>query len=95
MRHDAEDERRPAIGSAVVNPSDGTAIPPGFTAKQLTETWQPDGAGGGIMTGELAGPNGEVLQYAAAMEKQDGIWRVVGTVETTGTVEGSADSRPL
>lgn len=57
------------------------ALPPGSKLTPEPDSWGPDGIGGGTMNVVLSVPEQPDTRYVAVMVKEDGQWKVLGTLE--------------
>lgn len=57
------------------------ALPPGSKLAPEASSWGPDGVGGGTMNVVLSIPGQPDTRYVAVMVKEDGAWKVLGTLE--------------
>lgn len=64
-----------------IGPQAESALPNGYRADPLVETWKPNAIGGGVMTVRLTSDSGPDLFYAAVMESSETGWTVIGTFE--------------
>ena len=76
----------PAAGAAAetvsgVDPA--VALPPGSKLSPDQTTWSPDGIGGGTMDVVLSTPGLPDQQFVAVMVREDGEWKVLGTLDKT------------
>jgi hypothetical protein len=58
------------------------AIPPGSTITPHTDSWAPDGLGGGTMLVTVASPGQPTVTYAAVMVFEHNQWKVLATFPT-------------
>lgn len=76
--------RDPAAGAAAETESSvdpAVAIPPGSKLSPDQTTWSPDGIGGGTMDVVLSTPGLPDQQFVAVMVREDGEWKVLGTLD--------------
>ncbi|KIA72653.1 hypothetical protein ANMWB30_24210 [Arthrobacter sp. MWB30] len=93
-----------ALSRLPENPADGisavtkqsfdadVALPPGSKLAPEVSSWAPDGIGGGTMNVVMSVPGQADSRYVAVMVKEDGQWKLLGTMEQTetpGVTEGS------
>lgn len=81
----------PTAGAAAetessVNPA--VAIPPGSKLLPDQTTWSPDGIGGGTMDVVLSTPGLPDQQFVAVMVREDGEWKVLGTLDKSEGITG-------
>ena len=57
-----------------------TAVPEGTEVTPDPTTWQPDGAGGGLMEVRLDPPDGDAVTYLAVVVEEDDGWKVLATM---------------
>lgn len=63
------------------------ALPPGTKLAPDQQTWAPDGIGGGTMEVVLSTPGRSDERFIAVMVKEDGQWKVLGTLNQEETVD--------
>ncbi|MFE4197098.1 hypothetical protein ACFRJ9_14630 [Paenarthrobacter sp. NPDC056912] len=57
------------------------ALPAGSKLAPEVSTWAPDGIGGGTMNVVMTVPGQADSRYVAVMVKEDGAWKLLGTME--------------
>ncbi|MCG8917499.1 hypothetical protein L6E12_17075 [Actinokineospora sp. PR83] len=62
----------------------GQGVPPGTDIKVDEGSWEPDGAGGGVIAVTLTPPGGSPQVYAAVMVLEDDGWKVLATAPVEG-----------
>ncbi|MGW3098296.1 hypothetical protein ACWDCC_33195 [Streptomyces sp. NPDC001102] len=82
LRKLATDPSSLVASSAKKEVADGAAraVPKGAKVTPRPASWEPDGAGGGVMTVTVAPPGGTAVDYAAVMVNEGGSWKVLATM---------------
>ncbi|MFW0775265.1 hypothetical protein ACLRGI_19110 [Paenarthrobacter nitroguajacolicus] len=93
-----------ALSGLTDNPADGisavtkesfdaeVALPEGSSLVPEVSSWASDGFGGGTMNVVMSEPGRADTRYVAVMVKEDGQWKLLGTLEQTESPQGPAAS---